>query len=327
MNFEFKKRVLVPVVTAVFAVNMWVVPALAQTQAPSPNDVVATVDGVAITETEMAFAAEDLARDLRSVPANEQRAFLVNVLIDMKLMANAARKLELNKTAVFERRKNYLVERALRRAYFAAKISSALSEEKVRAAFDAFAATIKPQEELRARHILVATRAEADAVEAELAAGRPFAELAKEKSTGPSGPNGGDLGYFVRGNMVKEFEDAVFALKVGDVSEPVKTKFGWHVIKLEDRRQRVAPTFEKVAPQLRQQMMVGAFNKAIQELKQSADIKVTDPKLAAALSVGVNAVDANANATDAKAADGNGADAKAADNNAADSNGADSNAN
>ncbi len=308
MNFEFKKRVLVPVVTAVFAANMWMVPALAQSQAPSPNDVVATVDGVAITETEMAFAAEDLAQDLKSVPAAQQRAFLVNVLIDMKLMANAARKLDLNKTAVFEARKNYLVERALRRAYFAAKISSEVSQQKMQASYNAFVATLKPQEEVRASHILVATRKEADAIEAELAAGKPFAELAKEKSIGPSAPKGGDLGYFTRARMVKEFADAAFALKVGEVSRPVKTKFGWHVIKLVDRRQSVPPTFAQVAGQLRQQMIVGAFDKAIRGLKQNAVIKIVDPKLAAMISTESKPADAkpaNAKPAEAKPADAN----------------------
>lgn len=306
MNFEFKKRVLVPVVTAVFAANMWMVPALAQGQAPSPNDVVATVDGVAITETEMAFAAEDLAQDLKSVPAAQQRAFLVNVLIDMKLMANDARKLGLNKTAVFEARKNYLVERALRRAYFATKISSEASQQKMQASYNAFASAFKPQEEVRASHILVATRKEADAIEAELAAGKPFAALAKEKSIGPSAPKGGDLGYFTRARMVKEFADAAFALKVGEVSKPVKTKFGWHVIKLVDRRKSAPPTFAQVAPQLRQQMIVGAFDKAIRGLKQNAVIKIVDPKLAAAVSTDNKASGANAaKPADAKPADAN----------------------
>jgi len=299
MSFEFKKHVLTTLVSAVFVANMWVAPALAQSQspaavAPKATDIVATVDGEAITEAELAFAAEDLAQDLKSVPANEQRAFLVSVMIDMKLMANAARKLELNKTDLFQRRKNYLIERALRRAYFADKIAPQASEQKVRAAYNEFAATFKPQQELRASHILVATRQDAEKIKAELDAGRPFADLAKEKSTGPSGPNGGDLGYFTRGRMVKEFEDVAFALKVGEVSGPVKTKFGWHIIKLTDSRQSAPPKFEQVARQLSQQMMVGAFDKTIRELKQTADITVADPALAAALAADAKAIDANA---------------------------------
>ncbi len=309
MSFEFKKHVLATLVSAIFAANMWAAPALAQSQppaatAPKATDIVATVDGEAITEAELAFAAEDLAQDLKSVPANEQRAFLVSVMIDMKLMANAARKLELNKTELFQRRKNYLIERALRRAYFADKIGPQANEEKVRAAYKEFAATFKPQEELRASHILVATRQDAEKIKAELDAGRPFADLAKEKSTGPSGPKGGDLGYFTRGRMIKEFEDAAFALKVGEVSDPVKTKFGWHIIKLVDRRQSAPPKFEQVARELSQQMMVSAFDKTIRDLKQTADIKITDPALAAAFAADAKAIDANtagASTTDGKA--------------------------
>ncbi|VAW16458.1 Foldase protein PrsA precursor [hydrothermal vent metagenome] len=307
MSFEFKKHVLTTLVSAVFAANMWVAPALAQSQsatpaAPSVNDVVATVDGETITEADLAFAAEDLAQDLKSVPPAEQRAFLVSVMIDMKLMANAARKLELNKTDLFKRRENYLIERALRRAYFASEIGPQANEEKVRAAYKEFAATFKPQEELRASHILVATRDDAEKIKAELEAGRPFADLAKEKSTGPSGPKGGDLGYFTRGRMIKEFEDAAFALKVGEISDPVKTKFGWHIIKLTDRRQSAPPKFEQVARELSQKLMVGAFDKTIRDLKQTADITVADPALAAALAADAKAIDANA--ADAGNADG-----------------------
>jgi len=289
MKLEFSKRFLAPVLAGIVVVNIWAAGALAQSPSPSPTDVVATVDGVAITETELAFAAEDLAQDLSSVPAGERRAFLVSVLIDMKLMANAARQLELNKTEVFERRQTYLTERALRRAYFASEVSSTITEEKVRAAYDQFVASLETKEELRARHILLATLEDAEVVKAEVDAGRPFEDLAREKSIGPSGPNGGDLGYFTRGRMVREFEDAVFALEVGEVSEPVESQFGWHVIKLEERRQSVPPAFEQVAAELRQKMMIEAFDAAIRELKQSAEIKVTDPDLAATIATGASA--------------------------------------
>ncbi len=289
MKLEFSKRFLAPVLAGVVVANIWAAPALAQSQPPAPNDVVATVDGVAITETELAFAAEDLAQDLSNVPAGERRAFLVSVLIDMKLMANAARELELNKTEIFARRQTYLTERALRRAYFASQINNAITEEKVRAAYDQFVASLEPKEELRARHILLATLEDAQVVKAEVDAGRPFEDLAREKSIGPSGPNGGDLGYFTRGRMVKEFEDAVFALAVGQVSEPVQSQFGWHVIKLEERRQSVPPAFEQVAGELRQKMMLETFDRAIQELKRTAEIKVTDPDLATSIAAGAGA--------------------------------------
>ena len=244
-----------------------------------PPGVVAMVDGEPITEQEMAFAAEDLAQDLRNVPPQEQPGFLISVLIDMKLMANAAREMNLDQTDMFQQRKRYLEERALRRAYFAQRIS-AISEDDVRAAYDAFVADFRPEKELHARHILLNSLEDAKAVIAELDAGRDFAELAKEKSIGPSGPNGGDLGFFGRGRMVKEFEDAAFALDVGQVSGPVQTQFGWHVIKLEETRESSPPSFEQMARQLQQQLMIDAFDSAVQELKRTAVIKVADPNLA-----------------------------------------------
>ncbi len=248
----------------------------------SAAGVVAVVDGVAITEDELNFAAEDLAQDLSAIPPAERRAFVVSVLIDMKLMANAARELDLDQTDVFERRLRYLEERALRRAYFATEINASVTQEAVQAAYDAFVAGLSQEEELRARHILVATLEDARNVRAEIDAGRPFEDVAREKSTGPSGPSGGDLGFFGRGRMVKEFEDAVFALEVGEVSDPVQTQFGWHVIKLEERRQSEPPAFEQVAGQLRQQLLIDEFESRVSELKQSAQIEITDPALAAA---------------------------------------------
>ncbi len=244
--------------------------------------IVATVDGVSITEAELIFAAEDLAQDLSSVPPAEQRAFLISVLIDMKLMANEARKLELDKAEIFVRRKSYLEERALRRAYFTTFVEAEVTEEATRAAYEELIAAEAPREEVRARHILLGSLEDAEAVIAELEAGRPFEDVAREKSTGPSGPNGGDLGYFGRGQMVPEFENAVFALETGQTSEPVQTQFGWHVIKVEERRQSAPPPFEQVAARLRQQLLIEAFEAQVEELKSSAVIEITDPELAAA---------------------------------------------
>ncbi len=249
----------------------------------SPDSVVATVDGIPITEEELAFAAEDMAQDLRSIPPAEQRALLTRVLIDMKLLANAARALNLNEGELFERRLRYLEERALRRAYFVSQINETISRQDVMAAYETFAASQVPEEELRARHILLASLEDAQVVRQELDAGRDFAELAREKSTGPSGPNGGDLGFFGRGRMVKEFEDAVFSMEVGEISDPVQTQFGWHIIKLEERRQSKPPAFEQVADQIRQQLLVDRFDQTVERLKSSAVIEITDPGIRAVL--------------------------------------------
>lgn len=250
--------------------------------AVTPDTVVATVGGETITEADIAFAAEDLQQELSQMPPEEQKPFLVTVLIDMKVMAKAARDLQMDQSETFKRRLRYLEERALRRAYFSDTIATGVTPDAVQKAYDAFVAGFQPQEEVRARHILVATKEDADAIKAELAAGKPFEQLATEKSTDPSGAqNGGDLGFFSRGMMVKPFEDAAFALtEPGQISEPVQSQFGWHIIKLEEKRMSQPPTLEEVGPQLQQQVMFQAFEESVGKLKQGLAIDIPDAALA-----------------------------------------------
>lgn len=245
-----------------------------------PDAVVASVDGVTITEADLGYAAEDLAEDLASVPPQAQRAYLTSVLIDMKLMANAARADELQNSEEFQRRADYLIERALRRAYFVELAEQAVTDETIAAAYDTYLADNPPGDEVRARHILVESEEEALALVDELNGGKDFAELAQEKSTGPTGPNGGDLGYFTQGQMVPVFEDAAFSLEVGQISAPVQSQFGWHVIKLEDRRPETPPTLEQIEPQLRQQLLLEGFETTLAGLRDVADIQILDEGIA-----------------------------------------------
>lgn len=260
-------------------------PEAAAPAAIAPETVVATVGGENITEADLSFAAEDLAQDLAQMPAEERRAFLLRVLIDMKVMAGAAKTAGMDQTELFAQRRKYLEERALRRAYFADAIAGQVTEEAVRGEYDAFVAQFKPADEVRASHILVETKEEADAIKAELDAGGDFAAIAQEKSIDPgSGANGGDLGFFSQGMMVPEFETAAFALtNPGDVSAPVQSQFGWHIIKLEEKRQSAPPAFEQVAPQIQQQVLMRVFNEKVEELMAGVTIDVTDPELKAAM--------------------------------------------
>jgi peptidyl-prolyl cis-trans isomerase C len=139
-----------------------------------------------------------------------------------------------------------------------------------------------PAEEVHARHILVATKEEADAVKAELTGGKTFEVLAMEKSTDPSAAqNGGDLGFFSRGMMVPQFEEVAFALEVGAISDPVQSQFGWHVIKLEEKRMSSPPPFEQLAPQLQQQVLLSKFDETVSTLKQGLTVDIPDTTLAA----------------------------------------------
>jgi peptidyl-prolyl cis-trans isomerase C len=249
-----------------------------------PDTVVATVGGETITEADISFAAEDLQQELQQMPPAERKAFLVTVLIDMKVMAKAARDQQMDQTDIFKRRLQYLEERALRRAYFAEKIAVGVTPEAVQAAYDKFVAEFKPQEQVHARHILVATKEDADAVKAELATGKPFEILAMEKSTDPSAKqNGGDLGFFQRGQMVKPFEDAAFAMNVGDISDPVESQFGFHIIKVEEKGMSQAPALEQVQAQLQQQVMFETFENSVGALKETMPIEIPDATLAAAV--------------------------------------------
>lgn len=270
-------------------------PALAQDAAPaapaaeapaavSPDTVVATVGGEPITEADLSFAAEDLTQELSQMPPEQRKPFLLRVLIDMKVMAKAGQDAGMADTPLFQQRLNYLKERALRRAFFAQTIANAVTEAAVRAEYDKFVADFVPSDEIRASHILVADEAEAKAIKAQLDGGADFAALAKEKSIDPGAANGGDLGFFGKGMMVAPFENAAFALtEIGQVSEPVQSQFGWHIIRLEEKRQSTPPAFEQVAGQLQQQLLMATFDDTVARLMDGVEIDIPDAALKAAV--------------------------------------------
>ena len=158
-----------------------------------------------------------------------------------------------------------------------------VSDADIKARYEKEIAAVPPEEEISARHILLKTEEEAKAVITELDGGKDFAELAKEKSTGPSAGQGGDLGFFTKGRMVPEFEAVAFTLQAGEYSkEPVQTQFGWHVIKVEERRETAPPAFEEVADQVRQLVMRERYGELIRTARSETEIDVLDPDLKAA---------------------------------------------
>ena len=262
-------------------------PALAQDAAApvAPETVIATVGGEPITEADLGFAAEDLGQDLAQMPPEQRRPFLLSVLIDMKVLAKAGADAGMADTPLFAQRLDYLRERALRRAYFNDAILGAVTEEAMRAEYDKFTAGFEPEEERRASHILVEKEEDAKAIKAELEAGADFAALANEKSIDPgSGAQGGDLGFFSRGMMVPAFEEAAFALtEPGQVSDLVQSNYGWHIIKLTETRMSAPPTFEQVAGQIQQQLLMKTFNETVAKLMEGTTVDIADPALKAAL--------------------------------------------
>jgi peptidyl-prolyl cis-trans isomerase C len=241
--------------------------------AAAQDGIVARVGDRSITEQDYNLAEADFRQELSQVPEDRRRSVLIDVLVDMELLANAAREEGLDKTEAFERRLGFLRTRALRNAFVEEKIINAITPEQIEAEYQEQIKSFEPQEEARARHILVTSKEEAEAIIKELDSGTDFAKLAREKSTGPSGPNGGDLGYFARGRMVPQFEQAAFALETGGYSkEPVQTQFGWHVILLEDKRMTSPPPVGEVEDQIRQALVRKNFEAVMEKLK--ADTKV-----------------------------------------------------
>ena len=259
-------------------------PAAAASTPPAPDAVVAKVGDDTITEADLGFAAEDLGQELQSVPPADQRAFLVTVLIDMKVMAKAARDDKLDATADYKMRLKYLEDRSLRRAYFAKQVNGAITPDAVKAAYDDYVKGFKAAEQVHAEHILVKSEDEAKDIEKQLAGGAKFEDLAKAKSidTG-SGANGGDLGFFAKGQMVKEFEDAAFALDAGKVSDPVKSQYGWHIIKVIEKKSTAPQTMDQIGPQLQQTILYKKFNDSVASLKTKIPVTIPDADLAAAV--------------------------------------------
>lgn len=253
--------------------------ALAQDQ----DEVLATLNGEPITRRDLDMTLNDLQDQLGQVPAEGRDAAALTALVDIRALAKRAQEEGLDETEDFKSRLEFLRQRALHNAYFKAEVLDKITDEDVRARYDKEVAATPPENEVRARHILVETEDEAKAIIAELDKGADFETLAKEKSTGPSGPSGGDLGYFTRGRMVPEFEEAAFALDVGAYTEePVKTQFGWHVIKVDDKRAVQPPAFADVENQIRSVMLRERYFELLNSLRDEAKVEVSDPALKAA---------------------------------------------
>ena len=196
-------------------------------------------------------------------------------MVTVKLLAQEADKSGLTKEPGFKKLLERQKEQAQAEYYIDQTIDKKITDKALHDLYDKTIAGAKQSEEIKARHILVETEDQAKDVAKQLKNGKDFAALAKEKSKDPgSAKNGGDLGWFTAEVMVPEFSKAAFALKAGEVSQPVKTQFGWHVIQLEDRRKQQAPKFDDVKDRLRQQLREQESSETIDRLKKSAKIEL-----------------------------------------------------
>src|SRR5688572_17055279 len=243
--------------------------------AAAPKAVVTRVGDRDITEAQVAIARQEFGSELGQVPEAQQRGVIIDALINMELLAQAARAAGLDKGPAFEARLEFLTQQALRNAYVEQEIVPALTPEELQKGYQsAVVGEFKPEEQVRARHILVDTKEQADKIIADLKAGGAFEELAKQ-SKDPSGQNGGDLGYFGKGQMVPPFEAAAFALEPGKFTEtPVQTEFGYHVIKVEEKRMSEPPPLAEVENELRNFLLRQKFESVMASLREKYPIEI-----------------------------------------------------
>jgi len=244
------------------------------------DPVVAKINGVEIKQSELDLAEDNIDPQLAQLPPEQKKLAALTSIVDSKVIAAKAKTEKLDESAEFKRRIDFIVDRELHNAYFKKHILDAVSDADIKARYDEEIAKLPKQEEVRARHILVKTEDEAKDIIKALDEGKDFAELAKEKSTDPNKSDGGDLGYFRKGQMVPEFETAAFGMDKGSYSkEPVKTQFGFHVIKLEDKRDAPPPAFDAVKEQVRQIVMRDMYMDLLKTSKDAAEIEILDPAL------------------------------------------------
>jgi peptidyl-prolyl cis-trans isomerase C len=249
--------------------------------APAHAKVLATVNGVDITDTDMAVAREDVGPSLPKQMDDKARdKALLDYLIDVKLVDQKATAEKLDQTEDFKKKMVYTREKLLMEAYLGQVAKAGTTEATMKATYDEAAKAQKPEVEIHALHILVPTEEEAKTVEKRLKAGEDFGKLADELSKDP-GSKGGDLGWFTTERMVPEFAAAAFKLEPGQISDPVKTQFGWHVIKVLDKRQHPFPPMAEVKEQLERFVAQKAQSEAIVKLREGAKITRTDEPAAA----------------------------------------------
>lgn len=243
------------------------------------DKVVATVNGYEIKTSEVRMAFDDVIGQLPNMPPKLRFPFVVEFLIERHLLAQVASKDAIGESDDYKRRLAAYQAKALRDSYLAQKISPSVTEEEIKAAYDKESAKVKQTERVRARHILVATEKEANDIEAKLLKGDKFEDLAKQYSLDGSKDYGGDLGYFTAPEMVKEFSDAAFALKTGETSQPVKTDYGWHIIRMDDRKMGAAQPYDQVKNAIRNVLVRDKVQALLAGLQGTAKVEIIDPDL------------------------------------------------
>ena len=274
-----------PIAFATLAALLFVLPVAAgcsknsSSEAPAAGSdpVIARVNGVDITQSDLALAEEDVGADMQAASPEAKREHLISYLADIIMVTQAADKKKLADTPEFKRRLAFLRNKLLMGYELQDEAKAALTDDALHQTYNDAVKSMGGQEEVHARHILVENEDEAKAVREELDKGANFADLAKSKSKDPSAAaEGGDLGFFTKDQMVPEFAEAAFKLEKGQISQPVKSPFGWHIIQVEEKRTRPLPDYEQVKPQIEQFVARKAQSEYLAKLREGAKIERLD---------------------------------------------------
>jgi peptidyl-prolyl cis-trans isomerase C len=260
-------------VTGCLAVVLLAVPAL---RAQEANPVLAKVNGAEIRQSDVTLAEEELGPSLAQMDPATKKENVLAFLIDMKIVAKAAEDKKIENNEDFKKRLAFTRNRLLMDSLLATEGKAATTDDAMKKVYEEASKQITGEQEVHARHILVETEADAKAIEDELKKGADFAELAKKKSKDPGASDGGDLGFFTKDQMVPEFSAVAFALEPGKISDPVKSQFGWHVIKVEEKRNRKAPEFAQVKGQIETYVTRKAQADYVAKLREVAKVERMD---------------------------------------------------
>lgn len=243
--------------------------------AATDDTVAATINGDKIYKKDVLSAMKNLP-----VKSDEQAKvypMVVNQMINEKIIDKATAQAKIQDSAEYKQRLVVLQNQLVKQMYIENFLKDKITDSKVKAEYDKLKADNNGKQEIHARHIIVQSEDEAKQVIKDLDAGAKFEDLAKKRSSGPTAQNGGDLGWFAKDDMIPEFSGPAFALKSGTYTkEPVHTQFGWHVIKVEDRRNRVVPDLKEVDQAIRNKLSQEALAKMVMDLRAKADIKQYD---------------------------------------------------
>jgi peptidyl-prolyl cis-trans isomerase C len=250
---------------------------LAGSPARAADDpVLAKVNGVEIRQSDVALAEEELAPSLAQMDPATKKDNVLSFLIDLRIVAKAAEDKKLENTEDFKKRLAFTRSRLLMDNLLATEGKAATTDEAMKKVYEEASKQITGEQEVRARHILVESEDDAKAVKAELDKGADFAEVAKKKSKDPGAADGGDLGFFTKEQMVPEFSAVAFTLEPGKISDPVKSQFGWHIIKVEEKRSRQAPAFDQVKGQIETYVTRKAQADYVAKLREAAKVERMD---------------------------------------------------